>query len=469
MSSHFVPDLNTCDKERVHIPQAIQPHGLYLVVCEQTHSITAISDTCARILGQPAHSVLGQSVYEALGAGNKATLEAMLQGRRDRAEQARTITLNVDGVATVWEATTHYDHGRLAVELEPTHAQALSLEDINLFHHRAIDQLRGTYDLTSLCTRAAQLVREITQYDRVVVYRFDHEGHGVVVAENKSDHVSPFLGLHFPASDIPQQARAMYARNRLRAIPDVHYRPSAIITARAADPIDLTQAILRSVSPVHREYMRNMGIDASMSVSLMYQDRLWGLISCSHEHGPHALPFSIRATCETVGAITAMLIESKERNEDSEYKLQLKVQQSLLLQRITQAPIFTEALATGTPSVLDVANATGAAIFFNDELTLTGITPTHEQVKDLLGWLQTQSGPFLETDTLPTLYAPAMQYKDVGCGLIAAAISRARNSYILWFRQEVLQMIKWGGDPSLAKTYNPETMRMHPRLSLIHI
>lgn len=465
-----VVDLHNCDQEQIHIPQAIQPHGLYLGLCPQTRAVTAASANSATILGRPAADLLGLSIFDVVGRGYADELAAMLREVSPRANQALAIDLpGADGQARPWELTTHLFAGCLAVELEPDTEEKFRPSTLNCFVQQAMSKLRETRDLASLSTMAASLVRTLTDFDRIVVYRFDENNNGNVIAEDRVEQVNALLGLHFPASDIPAQARQMYVDNSLRAIPEVHYKPVEIVTGeslRDGPPIDLTQAVLRSVSPIHREYMKNMGLSASMSVSLLHEGRLWGLLSCSNERGPPALSFAVRSTCQTLGDMTALLIDSKERNTDTQDKLRLKYRQSRLLYRVNQSTNFTEALTQGSPNLLDVTNASGAAIFYNDVLTLTGKTPSQGQVMDLLKWLREKHpSPLFVSQALPAAYPVAEAFKDTACGLIAAAMTRGRNSYVLWFRGEVLQTIHWGGDPSEPKHFEPTTMRMHPRRS----
>jgi light-regulated signal transduction histidine kinase (bacteriophytochrome) len=235
-----------------------------------------------------------------------------------------------------FDAILHRSGPYLVVELEPhARAGASTYRDYGTDTHQALLRLQGADSLADLLDAAVGEVRRVTGYDRVMVYRFDVDQHGEVVAEERRADLEPFLGLHYPASDIPAQARRLYVANPIRIIADVAYRPAALVSApdlADAAPLDLTHATLRSVSPIHVEYLRNMGVAASMSVSLLQDGRLWGLIAC-HHYAPKLVPYSVRMTCELVGQTLATLIQAEERREEAAVREAIGARKLRVLER----------------------------------------------------------------------------------------------------------------------------------------
>ena len=473
-------DLGNCDREQIHLPQAIQPHGMFFGLRGPQRHIVAVSENCQALLGCGPDTLLQRTLVEAIGASATKALEASLADPQRLPECAVPLTLTgPKGQSARYEATVHGAKGDLIVELEPCLPPRDCVATPSL--GGAVARLRHTENLVSLCSMAASLIRQRTGFDRVVVYRFDSAWNGSVLAEDRSEQVASFLGLHFPASDIPSQARAMYVKNPLRLLVDVDAPPARVIARDAPDaqdrrdrsepsdqsqPIDMTYATLRSVSPMHREYLRNMRTQASMGISLLRDGALWGIISCSHEGSPLQVPFAVRDACVTIAEVTSLLTQSKEETESYQCQQALQAMQTAALQRRTNTEDFVEALTEGDPNLCHMARATGAAIYYNGRLVCTGKTPSARDVMDLLHWLMQQPAKSLfATQSLPAVYPASLPYKNLACGLMAACLSEGQSNYVLWFRGEVLQTIDWGGNPNKPAGYDPKTMRVHPRRS----
>jgi two-component system, chemotaxis family, sensor kinase Cph1 len=321
-----------------------------------------------------------------------------------------------------------------------------------------------------VCHLAADEVRRITGFDRVLVYQFDKDWHGTVVGESRDDLVyGSFMDLRFPASDIPAQARELYRLNRLRLIVDASYRPSPLVPPldpTTGRPLDLSFAALRSVSPIHVEYLRNMGLVASMSISILRGGELWGLISCHHK-SPRNVPFEVRTACDFLGQMLSVHLEARERAAEYDHRMRLREIHGKLLAYMAGEEHFARGLVKHGADLLALTGADGAAVVFEGTQSLIGATPTDAQVARVTDWLAEEHGgeELVCVDSLPAVLPDAADFKDVASGLLAIEISKLHKSYILWFRPEVIRTVTWGGDPRKPVEPDAGQLRLHPRKS----
>jgi light-regulated signal transduction histidine kinase (bacteriophytochrome) len=352
------------------------------------------------------------------------------------------------------------------LELEPIGAGNRSLEFAAL--NPVVAALEGAGSLTAFCQLASEEIRSLTGFDRVMVYRFAPNYDGEVIAEARREDIEPFLGLHYPASDIPQQARELYRRNWTRIIPDVSYVPVPLVPV--ANPLtgrflDLSHAGLRSVSPLHIEYLHNMGVGASMSISIIKEGKLWGLFAC-HHLSPRLVDYAVRGACEFLGRTFSLLLAGKENQENAAGELRIREAQARLLERLSHSNNLLGSLAGEGTTVLDLVPAGGAALCLESDIVLLGHTPTAEQVRQLTEWLQRHvTEDVFHTQTLAAAYPEAGAYADKGSGLLAISVSKVQAEYILWFRPEVIETVEWAGNPAKAVVVTPEGGRLSPRKS----
>ena len=461
-----------CENEPIHIPGSIQPFGILLSAEPVTLAITNASLNCALAFGIDAPTLVGRSLAEHLSPDALHKLQHYIHSN-DLVEEAPLIVPLLhagDAIEHEWEITAHLRDGVLIVELE-----SLSTEDAGVSLQRlirnAVHLVFGAPKLLDLCRRAAEQVRILTAFDRVMVYRFTEDWHGDVIAEARAPHAHSYLNHHFPASDIPAQARKIFLDNWMRMIPDVAYAPVAVYPGRnptTGAPLDLGMSALRSVSPLHIEYLENMEVGATLTLPLIDNGKLWGLIAC-HHLSPKTLSSDRRLGTKMIAQLVSSQLALKESLEDQRYRNELKRTHDKLLTLVEQTQSVTEGLTASSPNLLDVAGCIGggAAIFHKDGWITVGATPTIAQIDELVEWLATSHGreERYASNQLGSIFAPARAYQDVASGLLAIAVLKSERNYILWFRPEVANTITWAGAPDKRVQIDKGIARLHPRFS----
>lgn len=464
-------NLTSLKQPQIHVLTQIQPHGVLLVLQEPELTVLQTSQNTSAAFGIAPEQILGKTLDDILDAFQVERLKIGLSSENlDLINPTKVWVRRKGDDYLVFDAVFHRNaDGFLVLELEP----ALTQENIPFlsFYHLArasINQIEGTSNLQDFCQIIVREVRKVTGFDRVMLYKFDEDGHGEVVAEEKLDEMEPYLGLHYPESDIPQPARKMFLSNWIRVIPNAHAEPVALYPTKnpATNQLtDLTLSILRSPYSCHLEYLHNMGVGASLTISLMKDQKLWGLIACHHKT-PKYVPYELRKACEFLGRVIFAEISTREEEADYNYRMKLAQVQSTLIEYMSEADNFVEGLVQHEPNLLDLANAKGAAICFNGQWTTIGRTPPEEELNYLVQWLaKTVDEEVFYTDSLPLIYSDAERFKDIASGLLAIPISK--RSFVLWFRPEVLQTVNWGGDPNKAYELKESggDMRLCPRKS----
>jgi chemotaxis family two-component system sensor kinase Cph1 len=463
-------DLTNCDREPIHISGHIQPHGVLLVVREPQLEILQVSENTLHLLGFAPESAIGQDLSLLFDRVQLEKLKACL--RNENLKTVNPIKLYVErpGKSLEFDCILHRVQEVLMVELELATSQE-NLSVFSFYHsvRATVSKIQSAKNLKDLCQVTVEEVRQISGFDRVMVYQFDPEGNGAVIAEDKAEKLSPFLGLNYPSSDIPKQARQLYSLNWLRLIPDINYQPVPIVSGKNAvttQPRDLSFSVLRSVSPIHIEYLQNMGVAASMSISLIKDKELWGLIAC-HNYTPKYLNYELRAACEFIGQVMSLELQSKEGNEDYDYKLHLKSLQTKIFEDISTSENLSQVLVKCQHNLLEAVNAQGAAIVFGDNCYRVGQTPEGESLKYLTQWVQKHlKQEIFYTDSLTKCYPEAEEFKDTASGCLAIAISPTQKIYVLWFRPEVIKTVNWAGNPNKPlQTDEDGNYRLSPRKS----
>lgn len=438
----------------------VQPHGVLLVLREADLSIVQVSRNTRGTFGLSAEEVLGQTLDDLLDSYQVDQFRAGLHyDNLDIMNPTKVWIRRRGDDYGVYDAIFHRNsEGFLILELEP----ALTNETIPFlsFYHLArasIGQLEaGSASLADFCRIIVHEVRQVTGFDRVMLYKFDDDGHGEVLAEEKLADMESYLGLHFPESDVPQPARKMFLSNWIRVIPDAGAEPVDLVPAinpATQRGTDLVMSILRQPYRCHTEYLHHMNVQASLTISLMKDQKLWGLIACHHKT-PKYVPYELRKACEFLGRMIFAEISTLEEEADQSYQLKLAAVQTALVDSMAQEDYFVDGLVRHDPNLLDLVGAKGAAICFGGQWTLLGRTPSEDELNYLMQWLsrasKTSDDDIFVTNALPLHYTEAQRFKDVASGLIAIPISK--RSYVLWFRPEVIQTVNWGGNPNEAYT-----------------
>lgn len=461
-----IPDLlqalQACSREPIHIPGRIQPHGALLALREPELAVVQVSASLQEVAGLGPEELLGRPVDRLLGEEQAGRFRRLLQ--RPDPEAANPLSF-VLGKAP-FDAIVHRTSQALLLELEPA-VERGGVEFEGFYHlvNAAVQRLQTAPDLDALLRAAVEEVRRLTGFDRVMLYRFDPEWNGEVIAESRAPELEPFLGLRYPASDIPAQARQLYTLNRLRLIADVAARPAPLVPERAPDgaPLDLSHSVLRSVSPVHIEYLKNMGVGASMSVSLLRGERLWGLIACHHRTA-RPVAYVARIACDFLGQVLSLQLAVREGQRDLQERSRLEGIQARLLQAVSRAPDLFQALAEHPAELCGAVNASGAALVFDGRILSLGEAPPAEEVRGLIRALEAASLPELHaTDCLAREYPEGERWKEAAAGVLAAQISE--ESRILWFRPEVVRVVNWAGQPEKAVRVEEDRVTLHPRQS----
>lgn len=453
-------DLGNCAAEPIHVPGAIQPHGVLIAVTEPDLTIAVASENLPFWFATPATRAVGRPLADVAGpvlAG--AVAEAAASGWPERYDG-----LQVPGPAGPLDAALHRSGPYLVIELErarPGTATTRTQRDVAM-------NLNGARTVEGVADVAADAVRSLTGFDRVMCYRFDEEWNGEVIAEARREDLNTFLGLHYPASDIPAQARELYRRNWIRLIADIAYRPVPLHPAVAHDsarPLDLSLSTLRSVSPMHVEYLTNMGVDASMSLSLIIGGELWGLIACHHYDGTHHVPVPVRHAAEHVAQLTSVRLREVMERQDREHTLELSaIAAGLFDEFATTDDDLETVLRRHDGKVLALARATGALVVEGRRVLALGAVAPPAVVDAVLGAWPERTEVF-ETANLASV-APGLDTGGVG-GLLAVALTSDKHSYAMWFRPELVHRVDWGGDPRNAEIALQEGdgVRLSPRRS----
>ncbi|SEI55993.1 ATP-binding protein [Pseudomonas sp. NFR16] len=453
--------LNTCADEPIRIPGAIQPHGVLLTVDEQHWTVQQASANARQLLGLAGDIAAGQPLSRWLGEEQAGLIrEALSNGHLEEVNPLALVcgALQLDGLL-------HRHDGVVFIELEPVLDEA-HRPSLDLHLSRTLRRLQTAGTLEALYEISVNEIRALTGYDRVLIYRFQDQGHGQVIAESAAPELDAYDGLFFPASDIPEQARELYRLNWLRIIPDATYVPAPMVPALRPDtlqPLDMSYAVLRSVSPIHCHYMRNMGVRSSMSISLLKDNQLWGLISCGNRQ-PLQVPHALRAACQTIGQVLSMQISMLEERQA---QLQRQAKENLLkslaaAMREAEGDVYNGLIAH-PEALMALAEASGVAVIIEGDVHLFGRCPSVEQVGALLKWVQLQATSAVETSSLSALLPEAGAYQRIASGLLAISLPKPVDNAVLWFRPEVIDSVSWSGNPETAKHLVGD--RLQPRES----
>ncbi|MBT1704507.1 ATP-binding protein [Chryseosolibacter indicus] len=454
-----VTHITTCESEPIHIPGSIQPHGVLLVADTNDYIIRYCSANTADIFRLTPEKMLNKSLESVLGH----EWQTLLTCFNNNPLQSYPCSFLIH--EKKYDIIYRYIDNLVLLEIEPS---VDADEERHQLFERSFNFMtaaeRAT-NLRDLCQRVAYHIQQLTGYDRVMIYRFDREYNGEVYAESKRDDLEPFLGLHYPHTDIPAQARVLYVRNLVRMIPDVNYNPVPIVTFNnsSASDVDLSDVGLRSVSPIHIQYLKNMGVHATLTISLLQDERLWGLIAC-HHYSPKKLPYEKRVSALLQSKFLASQIKVRQVAEEYNVNIVVEAHLQQLLNKINIDEEFALKFEQFN-SLLAVANASGAVILYNGKLFEQGIVPPSEKTLALIEWIDKNiSSVQFATSALHTRYPDAKSISRYASGILFHALGKVKESCIIWFREEVERTVNWAGNPNEA-VLRKATNELAPRSS----
>lgn len=442
-----IVNLTNCEQEPIHVPGSIQPHG-FLVAIDKDFVIRYTSANVNDFASLEVEEILQNPIELLIGNNQLAEFLYYINHLQEKLTSPHII--NIDN--TQFQCVIHKSNDLLICEFEPVSEQ---IPRVSTVYDQAINfakYMGQSMTLQQLCDNVATEIRALTGYDRVMVYRFDKEYNGEIFAESKSDDHEPFLGLHYPHTDIPIQARQLYIKNLLRLIVDINYTPVPIFTKEHAtnESLDLSHSTLRSVSPIHVEYLKNMGVGATLTISLIHEGKLWGLIAC-HHYSYKYLDHYTRIAAQLQGHFLTSQIQVREMAEEYivaatiNKSLETLLNQTFLPERASLNDLVNQ------PQILEICHAAGVAVILNEVVYKAGKTPDDDTILKIATWAKkrTSKGVY-STSSLPKHFPEAEEWCSTASGILYYQLGVVHNETIIWFRPESLQTINWSGDPEKA-------------------
>ncbi len=460
-----IANLVNCESEPIHIPGSIQPHGFLLSVNEETKMIDFCSENIAAFIHTDVAQILGKTMADVFGQSQSDTLYHYIID--EIPESSNPFVLIADNIS--YNTTIHRSNGQLIVEAEPFPDGALSLPNLYRQTGRFVSHMEGAGHLIDLCKNIADETRLITGYDRVMIYRFDENYNGEVIAESKREDLFSFSGQKYPHTDIPAQARELYIKNQIRMIADINYEPVPILTLNSSveknnSSLDLSLSVLRSVSPIHVEYLKNMGVGATLTVSLLLNKKLWGLIAC-HHYSAKVLPHFTRLSALLQGHFLTSQITVRETAEEFEVGQRSEEHLKDLFALLSKSSDFISE-NFDAEQIRKVANATGVIIYRDDNIYTNGDVPSQENCVQLVKLLVTKNGiRNFHTSYLSAQFPEAEAFAEKASGVIYHSLSLINDDCIIWLREEMVETIKWAGNPYKDMEKDDTLSRLTPRKS----
>jgi len=457
-------DLTNCDRESIHILGRVQSFGALLAVSPDW-IVNHASKNLFEVLDITAEDAIGLPVSDILSGSAVHDIRTRLQLLTGPDSVERLFNIRLTESAKFFDLAVHLSGRTIVIEMEPH----LPTERTNhtSYVKPMMERINASESTEKLCDIAARQLRALIGFDRVMVYKFDETGSGTVVAESLQGQRESFKGLRYPASDIPKQARALYKRSLLRIIADVTDEGIEIIPALNPEgqPLDLSMSATRAVSPIHLEYLKNMGVGASLSISILKRGELWGLFAC-HNDTPKTLSYGIRSAAELFGQLFAFVLDQREGDEERADRAQAQLLHDRVMSQLAEGGSIADNLETVLSGIETVIPFDGAIGWIDGEFTAVGLTPTREEFLGVARFLNTTAASriFL-TDSLVSAYPKAEDFADRTSGIMVLPVSRTPRDYIVLCRREVANMVKWAGNPDKPVTVGKFGTRLTPRKS----
>ena len=453
--------LSNCDDEPVQTPGCIQAPGLLLALRPADLVVMQVSDNCERWTGRPVDQVLGCALAQIVGPAAAERIQAMTRAELLDNNPCYVLTARLPGTAAdsaAMDMTIHTADGVLLLEMEPSGRGLLVVrQDAGYFSmiRQTIGRLKSTQSLAEFCEVVALEARHITGLDRAMVYHFHADDSGEVMADAHREDLPSWLGLRYPASDIPRPAREIFKRIGVRPLPDAQGELCEMVPLLNPDtgrPLEMTHCALRGASVMYTEYLQNMGVAATLVMPILRDGALWGLVVC-HHYTPTEMPYPMRSAAEFLAQIASLEIAQAELREHLQYRMHLDAVHLAVLARSAGDGLLSVA-SPSAPNLLDGIRADGVALFQQNQWLTAGVVPDVQQLKPLAAWLRERielaPGELqaYATDALGAAYPAAAGYAQTASGVLVTAISKHPDSLlILWFRGEQVQTFNWAGNP----------------------
>ncbi|MFD2827052.1 ATP-binding protein [Leeuwenhoekiella polynyae] len=450
--------LTNCDKEPIHILGKIQSHG-YLLACDPgSYKITYCSENIDQLFDKNVEEILGSQITDLLTNPTAEILKAV-----DSSEKMSPVQLEINGISYLLIA--HINEGNLVVELEPFENPSDPFKYQDQLSE-VVAKLNSVTDEQKMCDITADLIKDFFDYDRVMIYRFDENWDGVVVSEAREEHLESWLGLRYPASDIPQQARKLFLRQGVRIIADVKSEPVSIQALSGDErdnPIDLSISETRASSPVHIEYLENMNVGATLTAAIISKGNLWGLIAC-HHYSPKLVNYYQRQSCKFLTQVFSSQLVLSKANVLLRKVNRAAVLRSKLLEKISKDWNIHKGLTKGEATMLDITEATGAAVMLDDRIATVGKAPSEEDICGLVELLKQDKEDWIVTANLCESHKVSDSLKSYASGVLCLFLSAAKKSALIWFKPEKIETVTWAGNPEKPVAVD-ENQRISPRKS----
>lgn len=465
MAAYSKTDAEFCGKVPLHQTNLIQPHGCLMVVDQESLRIIQASENCPVVFNKQAEELVGASLAVFIPEQQLAEMQSRVQTTGSRLP----FLLTISGRTFLTMAKSQEGFYILELSLESQNAQEQNSFLVVYQHLKfvmaSIEKATTTKEASEIIVRE---LRSISGFDKVMMYQFDEGWNGEVIAEAKADGMDTYLGLKFPASDVPKQARELYKNTPYRLIPDVDYQPVKLYPV--INPVthtftNLSDSNLRSVAPVHLEYLRNMNVRASMSTRVLNNENLWGLISC-HHRVPKFLSFEMCSVFELLSYSISAKVTALQKADSFAVQTAMQQKMAALTEQLYSRKGLLDVLRQNEESLLHLLHAKGIAVLLDEQVLRLGETPETLDIQDLAIWLQASTdGKLYHQAALPAVYEQAVEYKECGSGVVVLPIRPEAGDYVIAFRPEAVREVNWGGNPNEAIQFESDGVRYHPRAS----
>ncbi|WP_010178283.1 ATP-binding protein [Aquimarina agarilytica] len=449
-------NLTNCDKEPIYLIGHEQDFGYLMALDKDVYTINFISENILDILPNSNKAISDLTIADFI---NETTLNKITSDISSEKSSQLTTTIDTKEYTLIY----HLSGSQLLLELE----QKVITTDIFKYQENltlAMSELNAVEDEFSMCDKAAELIKNFYEYDRVMIYKFDAQWNGQVIAERKEDELESWLGLHYPATDIPQQARKLFLKQGVRIIENVSSKPVPIRSMGNATVLDLSRSETRSVSPIHIEYLENMKVNATLTAAIIFQDELWGLIAC-HNYSPKFINHFQRLSCKFITQVFSSQLGLRAANSLLKKVNTSTNVRSVLIEQMSQNWDIHAGLSGGKYTILNITEAHGAAICINNKITTVGITPNDQDIKALIeAFFNSEDSRVFRTSNLEGDFNKFATISDIASGVLGIFISKTRKDALLWFKPEVLQSVNWAGNPEKS-IVQESNARISPRKS----